>query len=556
MDSRKVYDVIVVGSGAAGSIAVKELTERGLDVLMLEAGRDLTPADFTPPDTPKAFVAGPGIMGRLRGILGGQHVQSMRGFYSEQVNHLLVNDRENPYSSPRDARFMWIRARILGGRLNTYGRVLNRMSDHDFKAAAADGQGADWPITYAELAPFYDSVEQTIGVYGDADGSDVIPDGTYVGKPMLTAPEQDLKRAVEGTWSDRKVISWRYAAPNPDRVPRGVVAARKTGRLTTRTDAVVSRVITDAVTGRATGVEFVDRVEKTTHVANADVVMLCAGAIESVRIMLNSKGVKHPNGLGNAHDLVGRYFMDQVPTMTFASIPGRTGWTPDTSAPADPFYAPAGGVFIPRYRNLGSPSTPGFFRGFSFQGAIGRFPTPEGTPSVGGLMGFGEMLPHFDNRITLTKRTDAWGLPTPHIRCAMTGNEEALAITQLKDVREMLETANFHVDFSGSTRGLDSKDFWKDKDPFTRLVFRFGFPMSMRIGASIHECGGARMGSDPATSVLNEHNQVWDAPNVFVTDGACFASAGSVGPTLTLMALSARAAAFIAQQHESGALTR
>jgi choline dehydrogenase-like flavoprotein len=189
------------------------------------------------------------------------------------------------------------------------------------------------------------------------------------------------------------------------------------------------------------------------------------------------------------------------------------------------------------------------------QGALARFPVPEGRAPGFGMMAFGEMLPRAGNAITLDRaRIDAWGVPVPHIRCAIGDNERALLTEQLRSVREMADYCGYRIDFAGSTLGLDSRRIWPDVDPVSRFIFRRGFRKSMAIGAAIHECGGARMGSDPATSVLNEHNQLWDVPNVLVTDASCYVTNGIVGPTLTIMALTARACEFVAREHASGAL--
>jgi choline dehydrogenase-like flavoprotein len=551
----KNYDVIVVGSGATGSIAVKELTERGLDVLLLEAGRDISEADFTPPDGKPASPFGMGLGPRINAAVHGQYMQARRAIFSPQVNAFLVNDRENPYTTPRGDRFLWIRGRLLGGRLHSYGRVLMRMSDYDFKAASIDGNGSDWPFSYSELAPYYDRVEEFTGIYGEQDGVPAIPDGKVSHPPKFTAAEKDFKERVESAWPDRRVISWRYAAPNPHRVPLGILAARKTGRLTTRTDAIVRKVTVNKKTGKADGAVFIDRLTKAEHRVWADVVLLCASTIESVRILLNSACEGHQDGLGNSSGLLGRYFMDQCPSLTVASIPHIRGYEVDDAAPPDPFYAPAGGVFIPRFLNLNGRTTPGFARGFSFQGSFGRIPVPEGLPAACGMMGFGEMLPYYDNRITVDlRRADAWGIPVPRIRCAMTGNERALLREQTRVIREIFDGNGYRLAFSGSQLGLDSRHVWPDSDPLSRLIFRLAFPRSLAIGASIHECGGARMGDDPNKSVLNGFNQSWDVPNLFVTDASCFVSGGSVGPTLTIMALTARTCEYIAGQHAEGAL--
>lgn len=552
------FDVVVIGSGAGGSIAVKELTERGLDVLLLEAGRDLTEEDFVPPPPKAPKPLGMDIGPRAKAMLAGQHVQSRRSFFSETSNRFLVNDRENPYSTPFGHPYLWIRSRVLGGRLNAYGRVLQRMSDVDFRAASRDGHGVDWPISYADLEPWYDRVEEFTGVYGNEDGLRHPPDGRYVGPAMLTAVEKDFRDRVAQRWPERKVIAWRYAAPNLGRVPKGVAAARATGRLTTRTDAVVTRLTIDDRTGLADGAVFVDRVSKREHRVFADVVVLCASTIESLRVLLNSGSSKHPNGLGNATGLLGRYFMDQTITLAFCDVPQFPGfWEADTLPPADPFYPPTGGILIPRYENLGPEPEKGYVRGISFQGAGGRFPVPDAYPTSFGIGGVGEMLPSYDNRISLHRlRKDSWGMPIAHIRCVMGENDRILVQHQTRALREMTEHCGYRVNFIGGVMGLDSKKIWPNSTPLQRLIFRATVGTSLSLGAAIHECGGARMGNDPRTSVVNGVNQLWDAPNVFVPDAASFASNSTVGPALTIMALAARSSAFIAQAHASGELTR
>ena len=550
------FDALVIGSGAAGSIAVKELTERGLDVLLLEAGRDLTDDDFTPPAPKPPRQLGMDFGSRLRAAIDGQHMQARRAFFSETTNRFLVNDRENPYTTPRDAPYLWIRGRILGGRLNSFGRVLQRMSDVDFRAASRDGYGVDWPFAYDELEPYYDRVEEFIGLYGNEDGLAHPPDGKYVGPAKLSAVEQEFKQKVEARWPERHVISWRYAAPNLGRVPRGIAAARETGRLTTRTDAVVRRVTVDERTGLVDGAVFVDRLEKREHRVFADVVVLCASTIESIRLLLNSACPSHPNGLGNSTGLVGRYFMDQTISLAFCSVPDRPGFVErDDSAPPDPFYHPAGGILIPRYDNLGDRANPDYLRGISFQGAGGRFPVPAGVPTSFGIGGVGEMLPSYDNRVGIDpKRKDAWGIPAPHIRCTLSENDRAQVRAQLRALREMTELCGYSVNFIGSVLGLDSKQVFPEASPLSRFAFRRVIGRSLALGAAIHECGGARMGSDPRTSVLNGVNQAWEVPNLFVTDGSSFVSNSTVGPALTIMALTARACEFIAREHAEGGL--
>jgi hypothetical protein len=273
--------------------------------------------------------------------------------------------------------------------------------------------------------------------------------------------------------------------------------------------------------------------------------------------MLNSACPKHPDGLGNSSKLLGRYFMDQCPSQIYGTVPGTSGWEVDDSAPFDPFYAASGGVYIPRFQNLNGDRKQKFARGFAFQGAIGRGVVPEGKPAIFGIMGFGEALPYYENRITLNSRKrDAWGIPVPHIRCAFGDNEHELLREQVRSIQEMVNACGYRVTFSGSTLGLENeKEVFPDSDWVSRFAFRKAFRKSMAIGAAIHECGGARMGSSPSNSVVNAFNQCWDVPNLFVTDGSSFVSSGTVGPALTIMAMTVRACEYIAGQSKDGKFT-
>jgi choline dehydrogenase-like flavoprotein len=552
------FDAIVIGSGPGGSIAVRELTERGLDVLLLEAGRPLTDEDFVPVPHGKPTPTGFDLVGRATAMARGQYLQARRAFFSPSTSRFLVNDWDNPYTTPRGAPYLWIRGRVLGGRLNSYGRVLQRMSDLDFRAASGDGNGIDWPVAYADLEPWYDRVEEFLGVYGTADGLAHPPDGRYVGEARLTAVEQDFKQKVEARWPDRHVIPWRYAAPNPGRVPLGIAAAQATGRLTVRTDAVVTRITVDDRTGLASGAIFVDRLSRREQRVYADAVVVCASTIETVRLLLNSGSSRHPDGLANSSGLVGRYFMDQTISLAFCDAPQFPGYSaqPDET-PDDPFYGRTGGILIPRFDNLDGGSSAPFARGISFQGLGGRIPVPEGTPASFGIGGVGEMLPMYDNRISLSgMRRDRWGVPAAHVRCAIGDNDRLLLRRQVKALREMVGEAGYQPNFVVSVLGLDSRKVWPAANPLQRLVFRIGIRMSIQMGSAIHECGGARMGDDPRTSVVNGVNQAWDVPNLFIPDGASFTSNSTVGPALTIMALAARTSAYIAELHTRGELGR
>ena len=553
------FDAIVIGSGPAGSTAVRELTEAGMDVLLLEAGRELTEEDFTPPEHKRLMPMGMDVLTRAKRMLGDrQFNQARRSFYSDATSRFLVDDLANPYTYPADAPYLWVRSRLLGGRMHAYGRVLQRMSDVDFKAASLDGVGIDWPFEYKDLAPYYDRVEELVGLYGDDDpGVEHPPAGRYAGPGHLNEMEKEFKAAVESRWPERHVISWRFQAPFLDRTPPGIRAARATGRLTIRTNAVVSRITTSARTGLATGAVFIDAVTRREHRVAADVVMLCASAIESVRLLLGSGSGRHPAGLGNSNGLVGHYLMEQSMTLGFGDDARRPGYFgPSSQCEPDPFYGNSGGFLIPRYQNLTGQSEP-YKRGYSFQGLAGRVPVPEDSPAMFGFGAGGEMLPQYGNRVTLSRRVrDRWGVPAAHIVCRPNDNDRLMVRAAVRDIGEMMAAGGYRTNFVASTFGVHSKRVWPDFNPFQRAVFRVGIRMSLIMGVSIHEAGGARMGHDPALSVLNGVCQSWDVPNLFVTDAASFPTGSTEGPALTIMAVTARACDYIARAHGSGELTR
>jgi choline dehydrogenase-like flavoprotein len=554
--SRKEFDAIVVGSGATGGFAAKELAERGLEVLVLEAGPKLDEALFHR----KGAFAALGSMPRVKAALAGQHIQARATFFTPHKSFLFVNDLRNPYTCPPEDFYLWIRARNVGGRFHSWGRVALRMSDYDFKAASVDGIGEDWPIGYDELVPYYEQVERFLGIIGTAEHIPNLPDGVYVKTAGMSSLEQKFKNLVESSWPERKVVPWRYVrkeatpadATGELRVTAPLAAAAATGRLELRPDSIVRALTIDPATGRATGVEYVDARSRQVRDARARVVVLCASTIETIRLLLNSACARHPGGVGNSSGLLGRYFMDQAPSISFGTVPGSRGFElVDGTSPADNH----GGIYIPRFQNLGRRTHRAFARGFNMQGLIGRVPVTEDRPSMFGLGGQGEMLPYRDNQVTLdTNKKDSWGIPVPHIRLTMRDNERAMLQYQLEVLREMTDAAGLSVDFMASPLGLANADkLMPNANWFERFMFRRSYRKSTGLGSAIHECGGARMGHDPAGSVLNPLNQCWDAPNVFVTDSSCFVTNGTCGPTLTTMALTVRACEHIADELSHGA---
>lgn len=542
------YDVVVVGSGASGSFAAMELTARGLRVALVEAGRRIGPEDFARP--PKGPVE-KGIQLGKRAIatISGQYRQAKVAFYGHQFRHLFVNDLENPYTTTREQPYLWIRGRQLGGRLHTYGRVLMRWSDTDFKAGSRDGQSPDWPISYAELAPYYDRVEEFLGLCGTSEGIPNLPDGKYLKDAHLTRLETRLKDAVESGWPGRHVIPWRYMPPNAKRVPQPILAAMETGLLKILTDTIVRRVLTDETGARATGIETVNRLTKETGRVDARAVVLCCSPVETVRLMLNSASPRHPNGLANASGVLGRYFMDQAPMVIFGSDPKVKGQEVDETWPADPWYGRTGGAYIPRWLNVGD-TEQCVFRGFGYQGTAGRLHVSPEKGAQWAFMGFCETLPNAANRITLSARKDRWGVPVPHIRCWIGENERELLRRAIGDSREMAEAAGLDVEWIGSPLGLQEfgRGAYPDSDPVSRFFFRRFFRSSMTMGAAIHESGGARMGEDPDSSVLDRWNRTWQVPNLLVTDASAFPTSGTAGTTLTIMAMTLRACGRLADE--------
>lgn len=550
-----MFDAIVIGSGMSGGIAAKELCERGLKVLMLERGNDVVPGeDYT--DNVMPWEIPNNNMVPEEEVARDYEVQSKCYAFNATNKHFWVKDSEHPYSTPEDKPFTWIRGYHLGGRSIMWGRQSYRLSDLDFEANAKDGHGCDWPIRYADLAPWYSHVEKFIGVAGDRDGLPQLPDGEFIPGWEMNDAEKQFKAAVEAKFSTRKVIIGRnanlsVAQPWHEELGRGscqnrsicdrgcsfgamhstltssLPAAQRTGNLTVVTDAIVHSITHDPVTGKATGVRVIDRKTKVGRTYTSRIVFLNASTINSATILLNSSNEAHPRGLANGSDQVGRNLMDHTYALsTIGLFPG----------PQDSYYKgrrPTG-IYIPRYRNL-TEDADGYVRGYGFQGGVSRMgwqsmamhPGLVGAdikaaarkvgPWVAFISGFGEMLPNPENRVTLhPTRKDQWGMPIPHIECSFGDNERKMAKQILADGRAMIEAAGGTVLTQATEPGTP--------------------------GLGIHEMGTARMGRDPKTSVLNQYNQAHEVPNLFCTDGAAMASSGCQNPSLTYMALTARAA--------------
>jgi choline dehydrogenase-like flavoprotein len=544
------YDAIVVGSGISGGWAAKELTEHGLRTIVLEAGRPIDPAvDYVEHVLPgeKRYRG----MGDRKRVERYQPIQRHTGACDEWSSKFFVNDLDNPYSFPEDKPFYWIRGRQVGGRSIMWGRCVYRWSDLDFEANAKQGYGVDWPLRYKDLAPWWSYVERFVGIQGRRENLAHLPDGEFQTPWPLNAAEQKARDVLLAKFGgERLITNARLAVLTEDHggrqkchlcghCARGCItlsyfssinstlpAARKTGRLTLRPFSVVHSVIYDPAKRRATGVRVIDSNTKEMFDVSAKVIFLNASAMESTRILLNSATSEFPNGLGNSSGELGHNLMDHIMdggatgTLPFAMDRREIGNRPDA-------------IYVPRFRNVKT-KHPDFLRGYGFEGRAYRpgwergsemagFGAPFKKSLIGDLGpwemefgGFGEMLPRHENYVELDPHlVDAWGIPALRVNCVYSENERKMQADMVVSATEMLEAL-------GAT---NIRPFKRDNPP----------------GLVIHETGTARMGRDPKTSVLNAHNQMWDVPNVFVTDGACMPSTANQNPSITYMALTARA---------------
>jgi choline dehydrogenase-like flavoprotein len=536
--SKEPWDAIVVGSGANGGAAAWALTAAGLRVIVLEAGLPVNGRR----DHGSFLTNAPRALFR-HWFSHSQQVQKCHPTYWSTNPDFFVDDRENPYTTPEGMPFRWIRARRVGGRTLTWDAVTPRFSDYEFKAASRDGFGPDWPLTHADLAPHYTALERLLDVHGSREGLEQLPDGEYSAARPLTPAEAFFKERLEQRYSDRRFIvsrgirAARSPGPNEEHsrissTATTLAAAQKTGRLVLRTGAVVSRVIVASDGSRATGVEIVDAQTKKTEEVTGRVVFLCASTIESLRILLHSRGPHHPAGIGGGSGVLGHYLMDHSAGNIYFYMPD----VPDGGKEYD--FSGSDSVMIPRYRNLGSKREP-YLRGFGVWGGIQRIPVPsvlrkKRKLAFGFLCARSETLPHKENRVELDpKVVDAWGVPAAHIVCEWKDDDRALAAAARAETQEMVEAAGGKI--AGVTELFHT--------PFVK-----GFIRSMQKewtlstpGMFVHEVGGARMGSDPAASVVDPYCRCWELRNLFVTDGACWPTSGWQNPTLTEMALTLRA---------------
>ena len=554
------FDAIVIGSGITGGWAAKELTQQGLKVLMIERGRaiehirDYTNENKAPWEMPNHGFGDASVIKR------DYHVQSQGRHFDEWTQDHFVKDSEHPYQTDPDAPFNWIRGYQLGGRSLMWGRQSYRWSDLDFAANQHDGHGVDWPIRYSDIAPWYDHVERFIGVSGSQEGLMQLPDGQFQPPMQLNVVEQHAKRKIESALPDRKLIIGRVANLTEAKEGRGVCqnrsvcargcsygayfstqsstlpAARATGNLTLITGQLVDKILYDAGSRRATGVVSYDAARKRTARYTARMIFLCAGSFNSVGVLLRSADEHFPQGLANRSGTLGRYIMDHANTLAAVGpVPGFDDRTSFGNRPT--------GIVIPRFRNVASADA-GFLRGYSYQGGAFQRGWVRGAtgPGIGqelkasmrrpgpwffAMVAFVECLPRKENQITLDpKAKDSEGQAQMRIRVRFGDNERTAMADAAAEARKMMQAMGAKTDLSFNEPGTP--------------------------GTSIHEMGGARMGEDPSQSVVDRNNRAHDVPNLFITDGACMSSSSCVNPSLTYMALTARAAGFAAAELKAG----
>ncbi len=553
----QTYDAIVIGSGISGGWAAKELCEKGLKTLVLERGRMVRHGDYpTAMTEPWEFKYRNGVPPVAE--LTHYEKQNRTGYtMRESSKHWWVKDTEHPYTEVK--RFDWIRGHHVGGRSIMWGRHSYRLSDLDFEANARDGYGVDWPIRYQDIAPWYDYVEEFAGIQGQAEGLPHLPDGKFQPPIALNCVEEHLRESMKANFGRTltigrtanltQAIHGRGACQYRNRCIRGcpygayfssnastLPAAEKTGNMTLRPHSIVHSIIYDKEQKKATGVRVMDAETGESMEFFARIIFCCASALATTLILMNSANEEFPNGLGNSSGQLGHNLMDHH----FRC--GATGIHPGFG---DRFYSgdrPTG-FYIARFRNLDRASQrKDYLRGYGYQGAGSRMDWTQGIQelSIGlgaeykaklivpgpwqlGMNAFGECLPYYENKVTLnTEVLDKHGMPTLTIDCEFKENEMTMRQDMIESAVEMLEAAGF----------TEVKPFDQGSWP----------------GLGIHEMGTARMGRNPKTSVLNGWNQMWDAPNVFITDGACMTSAGNQNPSLTYMALTARAADYAVQE--------
>lgn len=584
VDLRREYDAVIVGSGAAGGMAAHVLTSHGMKVLMLEAGKKL--------DTTKELksMEWPYDHSRRGKMPPGYHALSLNEYnirqppYAKESNfkhvnsyvqtwtgpdytkNIVVDEKDHPYTG---TNYAWVRARVVGGKTNIWGRLALRLSDYDFKAKSHDGYGEDWPISYADIQPYYDKVDLYLGISGHKEYLPHLPDSLFQRPVRLNSGEVMLRETLnkmgrcltpyragvttDGLKHNKKYRSRCFGRGACNRhvggcdihaafdSPTGLIyPAMDTGNLTLRPNSVVREVLIDTKTGKARGVAFLDAETMQSYEVRAKVVILAASTLESARLMLLSKSRQHPQGIGNSSGHVGHNFCEHIMGPSVSGIVKDLVGKPRTLDDGRP-----GGFYVARFRNLAD-KRKDFIRGYGFEGGSGTTMLPESwiAPGFGaeykkmvrdyagaviGMGAFGEVLARYENYVDLdTEVKDKWGIPALRFHYQFGDNEKKMAADMAETAKEMFEEAGIQI-------------VNVDKRVLTE-------------GWSIHELGTSRMGNDPKTSVVSQFQQSHDVKNLFVVDGSTHVSASCQNPTWTIMALCWRSCDYLADEFRKGNL--
>ncbi len=539
----KPYEVIIIGSGATGGVAALTLAKAGIKVLVIESGPELS--------VNQAFSSEPqNTFKRLFGLLSGEYRKQAQhpGFWKS--NPLLYsNEKENIYLNPKERPFIWTQGQQVGGKSLTWGGITLRLSDYDFKASEKDKFGPSWPISYSDLSSHYSKLENLLRVHGNKDGLDQLPDGEYVGKVPFTESETFFAKRIQSILGYKVIHSrgfeaykankenqeWpRYSSPGCT-----LKIAISTGNVQILPNHIAERLILNPERNKSKGIIAINKKNKDRIFLKGKLIIVCASTIQSLRFLLNSQEDNVENGFIDPSGNLGKYLMDHISICRFFSLPKKYLNNNREIESGNQSLSGAGSFFIPFGNNHKIYNSADFIRGYGIWGGIDRFEPPKflkrkPDSKIGFLIGHGEVLPNKNNKVTLSKSLDKWGMNVPYIDCQWGENEKKMVTHMTNTIEKIINTSG------GKVESLEKLIFIPLIERFVRnsLALQKEAPPP---GYYIHEVGGAPMGEKEETSVLDQWNKLWVCKNVLVVDGACWPTSSWQSPTLTMMAITRRA---------------